>query len=451
MGPRIIGGIVRALIVLSLTLAATGASRAQPGPVPAFPGAEGFGRWSLGGRGGQVFHVTNLEDAGPGSLRDAVEARGPRTVVFDIAGTIRLKTPLKIKHPRITIAGQTAPGEGITLRDQPLVIAADDVVIRYIRSRLGDESKIQDDAITVTSGRRIVLDHLSASWSVDETLSLGSRYAPPEDGFYDVTVQWSVIAESLNRSVHAKGRHGYGSLIRGGYGAKISFHHNLWASHVNRMPRPGNYNPVSVDPLGPLIDFRNNVFYNWGGETSGYNADKDTAAAYNFVGNWYVQGPDSPGALAFCEHSQAARAFFQGNAMNGIIPADPWSLVTCEPPAGYRSAGPVVDPEMPTDTARIAYDRVMSLAGVSLRRDSVDLRILTGVKARTGRLIDTQAQVGGWPVLASGPAPKDSDGDGMPDAWEKAHGLNPTNPADGATDRDGDGYTHLEAYLNSLV
>lgn len=157
-------------MILVLTLAGAAASRAAPGPVLAFPGAEGFGRWSLGGRGGQVLHVTSLEDAGPGSLREAVEAKGPRTVVFDVAGTIRLKSPLKIRNPRITLAGQTAPGEGVTLRDQPLVIEADDVVIRYIRSRLGDESKTQDDAVSVTGGRRIILDHLSASWSVDETL-----------------------------------------------------------------------------------------------------------------------------------------------------------------------------------------------------------------------------------------------------------------------------------------
>jgi hypothetical protein len=451
MGRKVGKGLAALVTTLALSAALPGAAEARTGPALAFPGAEGFGRWSLGGRGGRVFHVTSLEDSGPGSLREAVEAKGPRTVVFDVAGTIRLRTPLKVRNPRITIAGQTAPGEGIALRDQPLIIEADDVVVRYLRSRLGDESRTQEDAITVTGGRRIILDHLSASWSVDETLSLGSRYAPPESGFYDVTVQWTIIAESLNNSVHAKGRHGYGSLIRGGYGARISLHHNLWASHVNRMPRPGNYNPVSIDPTGPLIDFRNNVFYNWGSETSGYNADKDAAVAYNFVGNWYVQGPDSPKPLAFCEHSQAARAFFQDNAMNGAIPADPWSLVTCEPPPGYRSPGPVVDPEMPTDTPQAAYDRVMAGAGASLRRDSVDERILAGVKARAGRLIDSQAQVGGWPVLKGGPAPADSDGDGMPDAWEKTHGLNPRDPADGAADRDGDGYTNLEDYLNSLT
>ncbi|RZJ27459.1 MAG: pectate lyase, partial [Brevundimonas sp.] len=163
---------------------------AQDAPI-AFPGAEGAGRFALGGRGGAVLRVTNLNDAGPGSLRAAVEAEGPRTIVFDIGGVIRLETPLRIRRGRITIAGQTAPGGGITLRDHALIIAADDVVVRHIRSRLGDESRVESDAISLERGRRIILDHISASWSVDETLSAGSRYDPPERGLYDVTVQWS--------------------------------------------------------------------------------------------------------------------------------------------------------------------------------------------------------------------------------------------------------------------
>ena len=182
----------------------------------AFPGAEGAGRFSQGGRGGAVIKVTNLNDAGPGSLRAAVEAKGPRTVVFEVAGTIQLKSDLKISQPRITIAGQTAPGGGITLRDHTLVVSADDVVIRFIRSRLGDESKTESDAIWINNGRRIILDHVSASWSVDETLSASARYGEEGQGFFDLTVQWSIIAESMARSLHAKGDHGYGSLIRGG-------------------------------------------------------------------------------------------------------------------------------------------------------------------------------------------------------------------------------------------
>lgn len=437
-------------LMTATLLGAVPASAARP-PLVAFPGAEGFGRLSAGGRGGAVYHVTTLDDSGPGSLRAAVEAKGPRTVIFDVAGTIALASPLKISRPDITIAGQTAPGDGVTLRGQPLIIAADDVVVRYIRVRLGDETKVQDDAVNITRGRRIIIDHVSAGWSVDETLSAGSRYSPPEDGVYDVTVQWSLIAESLNVSVHLKGKHGYGSLIRGGYGARMSWHHNLWADHQARMPRPGNYNGRDVDPTGPFFEFRNNVFYNWGGGRAGYNADKDALAAYDFVANWYQGGPDSEGALAFCEENAGSRAYFSGNAMNGVVPVDPWSLVGCTPPEGYRSPKPLADSGVRTDTASVAYERVLAGAGASKARDAVDLRVIAGVRSRTGRLINSQTDVGGWPALKSGPAWVDGDGDGMPDAWERANGFNPRDGSDGARDRDGDGFTNLEDWLNGLV
>ena len=293
-----------AAVLLSLSTAPACAATPSAAPVAevtAFAGAEGAGRYSLGGRGGAVLKVTNLDDAGPGSLRAAVEAKGPRTIVFAVAGTIALKTPLKISQGRVTLAGQTAPGGGITLRDQTLVVAADDVVNRFIRSRLGAESKTEGDAIWVAKGRRIILDHVSASWSVDETLSASARFDPPENGFYDLTVQWSIISESLAHSVHAKGDHGYGSLIRGGRGSKISFHHNLWANHLARMPRPGNYDGPDKDPVGAFIEFRSNVFYNWGKGHAGYDADKAALVAYNFIDNAYVMGPNSEKPIAFNE------------------------------------------------------------------------------------------------------------------------------------------------------
>lgn len=432
-------------------LAVTAVPAAAADPLPAFPGAEGHGRFSPGGRGGSVLFVTTLEDTGPGSLRAAVEATGPRTVVFETAGTIRLKSPLKIARGRITIAGQTAPGEGITLADQPLIIAADDVVVRYLRVRLGSESGVQEDAVTISRGRRILLDHLSASWSVDETLSVGSRYSPPENGVYDVTVQWSLIGESLNRSLHEKGRHGYGSLIRGGHGARMSFHHNLWASHQARMPRPGNYNGPQIDPVGPFIEFRNNVFYNWGGGHSGYNADTSALAAYDFVGNAYLPGPDSAGRLAFCEDNSLSRAWFADNSMAGAVPADPWSLVGCKPPAAYRATEPLAASNVTTTAPAVAEAAVLARAGASRVRDVVDLRILAGVRDRTGRLIDSEKDVGGWPALKGGRAAADVDRDGMADDWERRHGLDPADAADGAADPDSDGYSNLEDYLNALV
>lgn len=417
----------------------------------AFPTAEGAGRLAQGGRGGQVIFVTNLEDSGAGSLRAAVEAKGPRTILFRVSGTIKLTKPLRVREGRVTIAGQSAPGDGITLRDHTLEIDADDVVIRYIRSRLGDEARSESDAIWILGGRRIILDHVSASWSVDETLSASANYTKPDQGFCDLTVQWSVIANSLTHSLHAKGDHGYGSLIRGGRGAKVSFHHNLWANHAARMPRPGNYSGPDVDPEGAFFDFRSNVFYNWGGSHSGYNADKASLARYNFVDNSYIAGPQSKKNMAFEESNMLAKAYFAGNSMNGIVPADPWSLVTGVQPEGYRLAVPVeVAPVRPV-TAASAYAQVLASAGASRPRDSVDEVIVRGVRNRTGHQIDSQRDMGGWPVLKSKPAPRDGDGDGMPDAWERRNGLNPRNPGDGNADRNGDGYTNLEEWLAELV
>ena len=442
-----------ALAVLALAATAVPTlPHAAPREVLAFPGAEGAGRLSVGGRGGTVLKVTNLEDSGPGSLRAAVEAKGPRTVVFDVAGTIALKRELKIANGEITIAGQTAPGGGITLRDHTLVVSADDVVIRFLRARLGDESKTEGDAIWINNGRRIILDHVSASWSVDETLSASARYDEPgpngkKGGFYDLTVQWSIISESLRRSVHAKGEHGYGSLIRGGGGSKISFHHNLWANHMARMPRPGNYAGPDKDPVGAFFEFRSNVFYNWGKGYAGYDADKSALAAYSFIDNAYVMGPDSEKPVAFHESNSLAKAWFAGNSMNGVVPADPWSLVSGLQAPGWRQAGPIDVAPVKADPAASAFERVLADAGASVFRDSVDTRVVAGVRDRTGRQIDSQAEVGGWPVLPTGVAAADTDGDGMPDAWEKAHGFNPKKADGAALAKDGSGWTHLELYL----
>lgn len=413
----------------------------------AFPGAEGAGRFAQGGRGGAVLHVTTLADDGPGSLRAAISAKGPRIIVFAVNGVIALASPLVIREGRVTIAGQSAPGDGVSLKNCPLVVAADDVVVRYLRSRLGDESGAEEDAITVARGRRIMLDHVSASWSVDETLSVAGRYEPREAGPYDVTVQWSLIAESLNQSRHAKGAHGYGSLVRGAYGARMSFHHNLWAHHRARNPRPGNYHAPDVDPEGPLIEFRSNVFYNWGGRFAGYDADANARVTYAFIDNVYLAGPDSTGALAFQGSNAGARSLFSGNSMNGAIPADPWSLVENANRATRLASLP-----WPQDIASdpSSLEKILATAGASHRRDAVDARIVASVRTRGGRIIDSQSEVGGWPPLRTAPAQADTDRDGMPDAWERAQGLDPHN-ADDKGDADGDGFTNVEAYLNSLA
>jgi hypothetical protein len=423
--------------------------------IPAFPGAEGFGACSIGGRGGKVIFVTNLNDTGQGSLRQAVKADGPRTVIFRVSGTIALESAIVVTKPYITIAGQTAPGDGICLKNHALVIAADHVVVRYVRCRPGDDAKAESDSISISSGRDIIVDHCSASWSVDETLSASSR-----GRLGNVTVQWCIISESLNNSIHHKGPHGYGSLIRGSFGNGYTYHHNLYAHHHARLPRPGNYIDRTSDPEGFVLDFRNNVIYNWAGRTAGYNADgsngTNSITKMNFVGNYYKAGFNSTGNLAFSESTTSARAWFSGNFMNGSYPDDPWSLVnfvkfSADDMQAYKQSVPVPVPPVKTDDAVTSYRRVLSEAGAVLpKRDAVDIRIMNDVKSGTGKIIDDEQQVGGWPELKSTAPPEDSDKDGMPDDWEKQHGLDPTSPADGNADANADGYTNLEEYLNNI-
>ena len=421
------------------------------GSLEAFPGAEGFGRYATGGRGGVAIKVTNLNDDGPGSLRAALRAKGPRTIIFDTDGIIELERELVLRNGRVTIAGQSAPGSGITLRNYGLVVKADDVIIRYIRSRPGSAKNVETDAISVSAGRNIIIDHCSTSWATDETLTVSPSDKSGLRTIDNVTVQWSMITESLNDSIHSKGKHGYGSLVRGSHGARYSFHHNLWAHHQARMPRPGNYVSAEKDPTGPLFDFRNNVFYNWGGAASGYNADTDSLSRYNFINNYYLRGPDSSKSLAFDEANSLARAYFSGNFMNGELPSDPWSLVRYEDGRKRGDNAPFLADPVNTQLADEAFESVLQLAGASLRRDSVDSRIIAEIKSGAGRLIDRASDVGGWPEHEAPVPQPDHDDDGMPDAWETARGLNPQDAADGNGDDDGDGYTNLEEYLNGRL
>ena len=418
----------------------------------AFPGAEGFGTMSIGGRGGQVLKVTNLNDSGPGSLRQAVEAEGPRIVVFDISGTIELQSSLRIRNPYITIAGQTAPGDGICLKNYGLTISADHVIVRYLRVRPGDNEEQELDSIWVSRGQYIIIDHCSASWGTDETLSV----ATSEPDLGNVTIQWCMITESLNCAVHSKGCHGYGSLIRGGWGNGYTYHHNLYAHHRGRSPRPGNYNSYTIDPDGLIFDFRNNVVFNWGGSYAGYNADTDSITKMNFIGNYYKEGPDSTGDVAFREQCRFCSAYFRDNWMNGSNPRDPWGLVRFDDFTNaeievYKLPNPLIVPEVQTYDVSMAYEMVLADAGASFPvRDDVDTRIIDDVINGTGGIIDDEDEVGGWPVLNSSEPPADTDGDGMPDFWELANCLNPYNPDDAAADRDGDGYTNIEEYINWL-
>jgi pectate lyase len=450
------------IIVLAFACSACSSDRAprsdnQSGRDPvanndvlAFPGAAGHGRFAVGGRGGQVIRVTHLGDSGPGSLREAIDAEGPRTVVFDVSGYIDLESALDVNNGFLTMAGQTAPGDGITLRRHSLNIRADHVIVRYLRSRASAAARIETDAISVFSGANIIIDHCSASWATDETLSISPSDHDTLRLIDNVTVQWSIISESLNDSVHSKGPHGYGTLMRGSGGARYTTHHNLWAHHRARMPRPGNYIDRNTDPVGPLFDVRNNVFYNWGGSYSGYNADTESISRYSFVGNHYFVGPNSQAAMAFDESSPYASLYFAENFMNGELVSDATTVVTLPPGSSLAERDFDHGYTMPA-AGPTAVEHILDFAGASLSRDAVDERTVGDVRARSGRIIDDVSDTPGWPVLESLPAPPDGDGDGMPDDWEIAIGLSPGDASDGPLDRNGDGYTNLEEYLNSLV
>lgn len=408
--------------------------------VPAFPGAEGAGALTPGGRGGEVYLVTTLDDDGPGSLRDAV-SKPNRIIVFRVGGTIRLKSRLSIRASNLTLAGQTAPGGGICIADYAVDIRASDLVLRHLRFRLGDVTRQETDSLTLWHGvRRVIIDHCSVSWSVDEGLSLAGDVQ-------DVTVQWCIIAEALKESVHKKGEHGYGSLSRAS--GKVTWHHNLWAHNDARNPRLGdNY---GKDPR-PTFDLRNNVIYDYGSTATGLTQG---VFAANYVGNYIRPGPSSRAKVPIkTSASKSDMRFFvdanlfeadeslTGEAMFDELEKDGKRYITLVDK-------PFEMPPVTTSTAKEAFAEVMKDVGATLpKRDSADTRVIEQVQNREGKMINSPTDVGGWPELAAGEAPADSDRDGMPDTWETSHSLNPNDPADSATDADNDGYTNIEEYLN---
>lgn len=443
---------------------------------PAFPGAEGFGMYVSGGRGGKVYHVTSLSDDGSeGTLRYAVGQSGARTIVFDVSGTIELTSRLNISKGDLTIAGQTAPGDGICLKNYETYVGADNVIIRFIRFRLGtdkpdytDGKPTQDrDAIWGRNRKNIIIDHCSMSWCTDECASFY--------GNQNFTMQWCLVAESLRGSIHPKGYHGYGG-IWGGQGA--SFHHNLVAHHDSRTPRLCG-SRYSNQPDKELVDLRNNVFYNWGATNSGYAGE---GGSYNFVNNYYKSGPATKSSIKYRifevwaddgknDQPQGVYGHFyvKGNYMEDK--GDNWDWngfdINNSNNGSMNKYSVTSNSEFnvsPVSTHKpdVAYAKVLKYAGASLHRDAVDERVANETKNRNNTykgsvlgglgIIDKPSDVGGWPVLKSQAAPKDSDGDGIPDEWESAHGLNPSNSSDGSSlAPDGSGYTWLELYMNSLV
>lgn len=409
----------------------------------AFPGAEGYGKWTVGGRGGRILTVTNLNDSGEGSFRDAVEQTGARIVIFAVDGNIELKSPLCVNNDSITIAGQSAPGDGICLKDYPLVVNASNVIIRYIRVRVGDRHRLDSDG--VGGGRygqkNVIFDHLSVSWSIDECLSIYKTE--------NLTVQWCLVTHSLNTSVHTKGSHGFGG-IWGGY--KATFHHNLLANHASRNPRFS-----SVDGT-KWVDYRNNVVYNWGFKTA-YGGGRH--AEINIVNNYYKPGPASlHHRLLDVAEDGTGRYYVAGNMMAGddAVTRDNHSAVT---DCVGECTSCLVDFPFPSepiheDTPAVAYQRILESVGCSFSQDSYDREVLRQVREGIGTfgvngIINSQEDVGGWPVLNAEKALIDSDGDGMPDVWESKHGLNPKNASDASVYTLDENYTNIEIYLNSLA
>ncbi len=427
----------------------------RPAAMPAFPGAEGFGADTPGGRGGKVYVVTTLDDHGRGSLREAVEAEGPRIVVFSISGDIELRGPLEIRNPWLTIAGQTAPGGGICLKGHKMLLrGTHDIVVRHLRVRPGDIAGKGMDAISIGSFgagggvSNVVVDHCSASWASDETISV----AGPSR---NVTVQWCILAECLSRSVHLEGEHSKGSII-GGQGEGISFHHNIYAHIGTRNPKAGS-DHLPPEP-GVTIDFVNNVIYDWG-PRAGYGAAQ--RVRLNYVCNWLRAGPSTAAKardFAFLINGSLTGIYLRGNVLQGhpdrsanniLLLRVGDALAGC--PAG-RFVVPRPWPAAPVTTwdAETARERVLDGCGAVLpRRDAADARIIRSIRQGSGAIIDSQEQVGAWPDLEMAQAPPDGDGDGMPDAWERANGLDPSDPADAGRPA-ADGYTQIESYINGI-
>lgn len=455
------------LIVTMLLSKATVASEVSlVSQIPAFPGAEGAGMYTTGGRGGKVIYITSLEDNNePGTLRWAIRQKGARTILFKVSGQIRLKSPLKINNGDLTIAGQSAPGDGICISDYETSISANNVIIRFIRFRLGDKNKQAADALSGYRNENIIIDHCSMSWGVDELSS-----------FYDnknFTMQWCFIAESLANSIHPKGKHGYGG-IWGGQNA--SFHHNLIAHNDSRNPRFCG-SRYSNEPDLEKVDFRNNVIYNWGAN----NIYAGEGGSYNIVGNYFKPGPASGSASKRRilnpdaddgKNNQPAGVYghfyIDDNFMynNAEISNDNKSGIDMG--STFEKFAPNVklkdilsDKEfqllqVTTDSVDKAFKYVLSYGGASLARDMHDIRYVKdvidgsytfeGSSGSTNGLIDSQEDVGGWPVYKVYNEYSDSDKDGTPDGW-----LDKNYPGKSANDLNSDGYTYLEVYLNSLV
>jgi hypothetical protein len=412
--------------------------------LPAFPGAEGYGSTTIGGRGGRVIEVTNVLDAGPGSLRQALAVEtGPRIVVFRTGGTIALSSNIEIKEANsfVTVAGQTSPGGGIQIKNYSIELrdGVHDVVLRYLKGRCGTSGGEQHGlSIWGNNGKKVynvVVDHCSFEWGVDENVG-GSGW------FEDFTIQWCLIAEA-SMTGHSKGQHSMGMLLAGDTDPRVttSVHHCVFAHNYDR-------NPLI---RGNTSDFRNNLVYNWG---TGGSAQFAGAVKMNVVNNQYIKGPSGLTKDKWAWFTDQAKGYLSGNLTpqypNGTT--NDWesgvylgSSATGTDPNPYKATIPFAVPPVTTHPATSLKDLLLPQVGAILpKRDTVDARIISDVMAGTG-----QDGIGSdYPVLAAGTPPADADHDGMPDAWENGKGLSANDVTDAIKDRDSDGYTNLEEFIN---
>lgn len=418
-------------------------------PLPAFPGAEGFGATTPGGRGGRVVEVTTLADDGLGSLRHALREKGPRIVVFRVGGLIQLKKDIVVGEPFVTVAGQSAPGDGICLAGAGLRIATHDVIVRYLRVRVGDDpagpNPENRDGIGIANREsapyHIVLDHCSVSWAIDENVQL---WYP----CHDITIQWCLIAESLEKSLHPKGDHGMGLLV-GDHARNVSVHHNFFAHNMDRNPL------LKGDTSTEAI---NNVIYNWRSHATALTDPEGSGPQRaDLIANLYLPGPQSPkrGGITLQKTIKPETSVYvRGNLGPGRTEdaADEWATVFSQSPLPVRSERRVLDGNrISIDPVSGLRERVFASVGATAPvRDAADARIVQSTRDGTGALINSPRDVGGWPIYRNATPPLDSDHDGMPDKWEQQHGLNPRDFADGSRSAPS-GYTWIEEYLNELA
>jgi pectate lyase len=406
----------------------------------AFPGAIGFGATTPGGRGGRIIEVTNLNDSGTGSFRAACEASGARIVLFRTGGTIRVSKNIRIPNPYITIAGQTAPGDGILIRGAGLIIQSHDVIVRGLRIRAGDDangpSPGNRDSLILDNNYgkvyNVVVDHCSLSWAIDENVSIW------HPGAHDITISNCIISEGLYNSLHPDGPHSKG-LIAGPGTYNITITGNLLAHNDERNPRLEGTN----------VEVYNNLVYDTGYRNVDIGSGSDSQNI-SIVGNHFLKGPSckSNSKLIYLRKDikPGSKIYVNDNVYNSYTSVDLYNSSSYIVKTAPTWSSNIV----PMDSGTV-FDSVLANAGANPKKPgSVDSRIINNVKTGKGRIIDSPSDVGGWPNMSRGTAPQDSDEDGIPDTWENKLGIDPKNSNDAKGDVDKDGYSNIEEYINSF-